>query len=136
MIKAIAHICIQSKDLNASQRFYCDVLGLKKKFDFLRNGSRIGFYLQINEHNFIEVFQGDPSTSAQSAVMHFCLEVDDIDATMDTLRAAGIEVTDKKMGADQSWQAWLADPDGVRIELHQYTDQSCQHTGADCIFES
>jgi lactoylglutathione lyase len=30
------------------------------------------------------------------------------------------------LGGDQSYQAWLADPDGNRIELHQFTDKSLQ----------
>ncbi len=30
------------------------------------------------------------------------------------------------MGSDHSWQAWLSDPDGNRVELHQYTPESWQ----------
>ena len=30
------------------------------------------------------------------------------------------------MGGDNSWQAWTCDPDGNRIELHQYTPESKQ----------
>jgi hypothetical protein len=35
-------------------------------------------------------------------------------------------VGEVKMGSDHSWQAWLADPDGNRIELHAYTPESNQ----------
>jgi predicted enzyme related to lactoylglutathione lyase len=52
--------------------------------------------------------------------------VDDIEQTVRALRARGVEVSEVKMGGDQSWQAWLADPDGNRIELHQYTPESWQ----------
>ena len=45
---------------------------------------------------------------------------------MAELRARGVEVSDPKLGSDQSWQAWLADPDGNRIELHGYTPDSHQ----------
>ena len=38
----------------------------------------------------------------------------------------GVEVSDPKLGSDRSWQAWLADPDGTRIELHGYTPDSSQ----------
>jgi hypothetical protein len=37
------------------------------------------------------------------------------------------------MGHDQSWQAWLADPNGITIELHEYTDKSSQVLGSDCF---
>ncbi|MCL5270108.1 MAG: VOC family protein [bacterium] len=57
---------------------------------------------------------------------HICLEVDDIQATAAALRERGVDVSEIKLGGDQSWQAWLADPDGNRIELHQYTPDSWQ----------
>jgi predicted enzyme related to lactoylglutathione lyase len=52
--------------------------------------------------------------------------VDDVAAAVKALRAKGVEVTDPKMGTDHSWQAWLSDPDGNRIELHGYTPESKQ----------
>ena len=45
----------------------------------------------------------------------------------------GYEVTEKKLGADESWQTWVTDPSGVRIEFHEYTEKSTQITGEDCI---
>ena len=46
--------------------------------------------------------------------------------------AAGYTPGEKKMGADHAYQAWLTDPDGVRIELHEYTPDCCQKTGRTC----
>jgi predicted enzyme related to lactoylglutathione lyase len=37
-----------------------------------------------------------------------------------------LEITTPALGSDGSWQAWLADPDGNRIELHMYTPESKQ----------
>lgn len=39
---------------------------------------------------------------------------------------SGVEVGDITFGSDQSWQAWLKDPDGNNIELHGYTPESKQ----------
>ena len=134
MIKAIAHICISTKDLHETEMFYCECLGLSKKFHFVRDGNVFGYYLQINESNFIEVFKADTvSSETKPLVKHFCLEVDDIDKTIKEIRDCGVTITDKKMGRDNSWQAWLTDPNGVRIELHQYTDKSSQVTENDCV---
>lgn len=52
------------------------------------------------------------------------------------LGAGGYAVTEKKLGADQSWQAWTTDPSGVRIEFHQYTAHSSQVTGKDCVLDT
>lgn len=134
MIKAMAHICILTQDPDKTEWFYCSCLGMVKKFNFIREGKIAGFYLQINDRNFIEVFQTDTAASAQeSPIKHFCLETDNIDDVTEKTRELNVDVTDKKMGCDHTWQAWLTDPNGIGIELHQYTDTSCQTTGGDCI---
>ncbi len=136
MIKAIAHICISTKDLDKTETFYCSGLGLSRKFVFLRDGKVAGYYLQINENNYIEVFQTDTLSSEQEPqIKHFCLEVDDIDKTIEEIKKCGIDITDKKKGCDNSWQAWLTDPNGIKIELHEYTDISCQVVGSDCVID-
>jgi len=135
MITALAHVCVLSHDLQTTEKFYCDGLGLKKQFSFIKDDEIVGFYLNFGNDSFIEIFKTDkPLTeSDNTAIKHVCLEVDDIHATIERLRSKGIEVSDKKMGADQSWQAWLKDPSGMPIELHEYTEQSSQKTCNDCI---
>ena len=49
------------------------------------------------------------------------------------MKNCGVAITDKEMGAANSWQAWITDPNGVKIELHQYTKKSCQILGNDCV---
>ncbi len=128
MITGLAHACFVVSDLERSVHFYCDQLGLKPAFDF-RNaeGRRTGLYIHIGGRSFLELFQGNLAERAQAqSYSHICLEVDDIEATVQALRQAGVEVTDIKLGGDHSYQAWLADPDGNRIELHGYTVESWQ----------
>ena len=134
MINQIAHVCISSLDLEATRRFYCEGLGFRKVFDFKREGNLVGYYLGVTETTYVEVFRADEiDTRAKSAVKHFCLEVDSIDDISSHLTRTGYEVTEKKLGADESWQAWVTDPSGVRIEFHEYTERSTQITGQDCI---
>jgi glyoxylase I family protein len=136
MITQIAHVCIGARDLAESQRFYCDVLGIPKKFDFIKNEQLFGFYLGVGNNTFIEVFEeGQETLDGQAMIKHLCLEVDDIDAVIERVTSQGWEVTQKKRGCDQTWQAWITDPSGVRIELHQYTEQSSQFTGTDCLVD-
>lgn len=128
MITGLAHICFIVKDLEASVKFYTEVLGLTEAFDYKNDqGERFGVYVHAGERTFIELFQGDPAPAAEKqSYQHFCLEVDDFDKTVEELRARGAEVSAIKRGNDQSWQAWLADPDGNRFEIHGYTDESWQ----------
>ena len=137
LIKQIAHVCLGATDLTKSEHFYCTALGLKKRFRFIRDGKEFGFYLNLGGNTFIEIFQQQALETAEShPIKHFCLQVDDIDKLITALRANGYEVSDKKLGADHSWQCWTSDPHGVRIELHQYTVDSTQKTGRDCVMDS
>jgi len=128
MITGLAHVCFTVPDLERSIDFYCNKLGLAKAFDFLNDeGERFGVYLQLGGRNFLELFQGGPDRPGPgSTYSHLCLEVADIEAAVAGLRSHGVEVTDATLGCDNSWQAWLSDPDGNRIELHAYTPKSWQ----------
>lgn len=127
MIKALAHACYVVKDLAASERFYCDGLGLRQAFEFRdEKRGKWGVYLKVGPRSFIELFQGDSVPAAAGSYRHICLEVDNLAAEVERLRKAGITVTDAKLGMDQSWQAWITDPDGNTIELHEYTPASWQ----------
>ena len=128
MITGIAHACFTVADLDRSIEFY-ERLGLQPAFDYRRDGGeRFGVYLYVGRRNFIELFVGDVSASAEGqSYRHLCLEVDDLEETIATLRRQGIDASDPKLGTDRSWQAWITDPDGNRIELHQYTAESKQN---------
>jgi catechol 2,3-dioxygenase-like lactoylglutathione lyase family enzyme len=128
MITGLAHICFVVADLEESIDFYQNTLDFNPAFEFVRdNGERYGVYFHVGGRSFIELFQGTPvPADANSPYQHFCLEVDDLNATAEQLRAKGVEVTEVQLGSGHSWQAWLVDPDGNRIELHQYTPESKQ----------
>jgi lactoylglutathione lyase/glyoxylase I family protein len=131
MIKQLAHICIYSQDLDATRTFYTQALGLSLGFEFERDGEPFGYYVKVGNDTFIEVFKGEPGSEGN--IKHVAIEVSDLDALIAQIRAAGAEVDDKKLGADHSWQAWATDPNGVRIEFHEYTEQSNQLVGGKCV---
>ena len=128
MLIGFAHICFIVSDLERSEKFYKDCLGFKAAFDFTdEKRGKFGAYLHINNRCFLEIFKGDVKARAEGQTYsHFCLEVEDINAMVRELRAKGITMTDVKLGSDQSYQSWFADPDGNRIELHEYTANSKQ----------
>jgi catechol 2,3-dioxygenase-like lactoylglutathione lyase family enzyme len=130
MITQLAHICINSPDLELTERFYTKGLGFSIGFRFEKQGKPFGFYVKAGNMTFIEVFKGDPGKVGN--INHVAIQVSDIDGLIARIRDAGFEVGDKAMGADNSWQAWATDPSGVRIELHEYTPQSMQVAGGIC----
>jgi len=134
MIKQLAHACIMSSNLVATEAFYCGQLGLKKTFDFIKEDELYGFYLELGNGTFLEVF-AEPAEDHPSRIRHLCLEVEDIDRVVAELDAKQVAHTDKTLGADNTWKIWIKDPDGIDIEFHQYTDQSSQASGADCLVD-
>jgi catechol 2,3-dioxygenase-like lactoylglutathione lyase family enzyme len=129
MIAGLAHVCFTVTNLDAAIRFYCDVLGMRLAFEFRnRENRRFGAYFHGGERTFIEVFEGEHVPAVERASFrHICLEVKDIQAAVAEIRRKDVSVSDPKLGADRSFQAWLSDPDGNRIELHQYTTAGNQN---------
>ena len=133
MIKQLAHINIGSHDLSAAEHFYCNILGMEKVFEFIKEGELYGFYAGAGNTTYVEVFIEEDEIGDQPTLLrHLCFEVEDLDATIADIRAKGWEISDKSFGGDKSWQAWITDPSGVPIELMQYTEASSQFTGAPC----
>ncbi|RVD28333.1 VOC family protein [Mesorhizobium sp. M4B.F.Ca.ET.017.02.2.1] len=133
-VKQLAHVCIFAHDLEATRSFYRDVLGMDTRFNFLRDGTVFGFYLDCGGRSHVEVFQNDEARySDRNQINHFCLEVENIDAAIAHIRSKGVEVTSKKLACDDTFQAWIRDPNGVKIELFEYTAKSAQFTGGDRI---
>lgn len=134
LIKQVAHVCIFAHDLDATETFWTDVLGMPVAFRFTRNGAPYGFYLDAGGRTNVEVFQKPESTFAETnQINHVCLEVHSLDEAIAAIRAKGVKITDKKMGVDETFQAWTADPNGVKIELFEYTDNSAQFVGGDRV---
>jgi glyoxylase I family protein len=134
LIKQLAHVCIFARDLDATEAFWSGVLGLPVAFRFTREGKPYGFYLDAGGRTNIEVFHKSESAFAETnQINHICLEVHGLDTAVAALRDKGVTVTDKKLGVDGTWQAWTADPNGVKIELFEYTENSAQFTGGDRV---
>ena len=136
IIKKIAHVCIFAHDLEATETFYREVLGIEVIFRFMKAGKLIGYYLDAGDATHIEVFQKTESAFAESnQINHICLEVTNMDDAVAQVRAHGVSALDKKLGVDGTWQSWLTDPNGVKIELFEYTDKSLQFAGAGGVCE-
>lgn len=125
----LAHAAFAVHDVEASLAFY-EKLGIPEAFRLHReDGSLMLVYLHVGGDRFIELFPGgpEPDPDRKQSFMHMCLRTDDIPADVERLRAQGITIDiDVKMGLDKNLQAWIADPDGNKIELMQLSEESPQ----------
>lgn len=130
-VSSIAHVAIRVQDVARTLDFYVGKLGMREMMRLDRDGRLWLLYLRITDAQFLEVFpEGVGKRAAEREAVgynHICLEVGDIDLALRELEAAGVPlIREKQMGADGNWQAWIADPDGHRIELMQMMPDSLQ----------
>jgi len=118
--------------MEKSLDFYIRVLGFKKAFSLAHpeTGAPWIEYLQAG-NQFVELFyngtEDNPWRSSLRGFNHLCLMVDDIHSMLKKIEEAGYPM-DRGVseGKDKNLQAWLTDPDGLRIELMQISPQSPQ----------
>ncbi|HWC33284.1 MAG TPA: VOC family protein [Mycobacteriales bacterium] len=113
---AVHHVSINVNDVDAALAFYVDRLGLVPRADRPDFGFP-GAWLDAGNQQ-VHLIQGDaPANVGQ----HFAVQVADIDAAIAELRGEGIEVTDPfPVGTGR--QAFLSDPAGNGIELHEVAE--------------
>ncbi len=127
----LAHVCIETADLASTEHFYA-LLGIRRQFEF-RNQQQelVGMYLRVSADSFIEVIKV-ASPRPVGLLRHFALQVEDVDGIYRTLVEAGVAVTEKEYAGDRNYMITCHDPNGVFIELQQYTSSSMQRVGGVC----
>ncbi|HKO12981.1 MAG TPA: VOC family protein [Acidobacteriaceae bacterium] len=110
-------VFLRARDPQALYDWYEKHLGLPKG-----EGS---FTLPAEDQRAVIAVAFFPQTStyfpaAQPAMLNF--QVDDLDALLDDLIAAGVAVDPKRETCDYGKFGWLTDPEGNRVELWQPPD--------------
>jgi lactoylglutathione lyase len=136
----VGHLGICVRDLERSVRFYRDLLGFRALTRLEARGPEVDRMLRLSgvdqETVFLErdnvrlaVFayrspapegDGEPRPMNRLGLAAIMLRVDDLDATLDALRDAGVRVlesTRTEHAAYRSKLVFVCDPDGTLIEL-------------------
>jgi catechol 2,3-dioxygenase-like lactoylglutathione lyase family enzyme len=125
VITQLSHVCFTTADLDATRAFYCDVLGFKPIHEFRNDiGEVYGFYLAVGRATFIEFFKGPEPVDKESQFRHVCFVVENIEHVAEELQAGGISCAITRGRTDRTLQMWVTDPNGIKIEFHQYDQQS------------
>jgi len=131
-IVGLTHVAIKVADLNRTLDFYVNKLGFAEMLRLHKDDGDVWLvYLRITDDQFLEVFPGAEGDRAPgwnaNGMNHLCLAIDDVNALVAELEAAGIPLLlPLKRALDGNWQAWIEDPDGNRIELMQMDPDSLQ----------
>ncbi len=115
LVADIHHVSLNVTDVDRSVGFYRDIVGLRTlpRPDFPFGGA----WLDAGGGRQIHLIESDvPADLGQ----HVAFLVDDLDAAIEVLRSAGLDVPDAKpVGDTMIRQTFLHDPDGNRLELTQ-----------------
>jgi len=126
-LKRLSHVGIQTSDLDASLKWYAEVLGLKEAFRLHRDGRVVIVYLHLTPNTFVELFAPRPDQAAPPKT-HFSIEVTDIEAAVQDIlpRLPGESVRKREIttGMDGSRLFNFFDPDGHRIEFQEFPPES------------
>jgi lactoylglutathione lyase len=129
-ISGIGHVAIRVKDIAQTLEFYVARLGFREMFRLDRDGKLWIVYLRITDDQYLEVFpdgEGERPDNNSVGYNHLCLVVSDMGRVLAELAAAGVPLVQaRKTGLDGNEQAWIADPDGHRIELMQMAADGLQ----------
>ena len=91
------HIAVQTRDYAASIAFYTEVMGMRMTAEFGSPERRICL-LDIGDGSHLELFEPEPGSSPSGdasgdILFHFALATTDIEAALERVREAGMEIT-------------------------------------------
>jgi predicted enzyme related to lactoylglutathione lyase len=119
-VTGVGGIFLRSKDPKAMTKWYAENLGITLS-DF--NGAAFQWSDQVPEGTGMTAWSTFPTDSeylgepTQQAMVNY--RVDDMDALLEKLEAAGVWIDPKRDNADYGKFAWIKDCDGNRVELWQ-----------------
>jgi glyoxylase I family protein len=110
---AVHHVSINVSDVDEAAHFYIEQLGLVRREDRPDFGFA-GAWLDAGNQQ-VHLIEGEPPAAVGQ---HFALQVNDLDNVIAELRTQGVTVSDvSPVGTGR--QAFLSDPSGNGIELHE-----------------
>jgi lactoylglutathione lyase len=121
----LLHTMLRVGDLDASLRFYTEQLGMKllRRSDYPEGKFTLAFvgYGDEKDHTVLELTYnwGRADYALGDAFGHVAIGVDDIHATCERLRAAGVRITREPgpMKHGTTVIAFIEDPSGYKVEL-------------------
>ena len=123
-IKALDHIALRVRDVEASLSFYADILGLPTERVELWRDNQVPFpSVRLNPDTLIDLMEG---VSVGSDLNHYCLviEATDMTALKARFQRIGVVVHDGpaiRWGAHgEGTSLYVLDPDGHIVELRHY----------------
>ncbi|NLK87096.1 MAG: VOC family protein [Clostridiaceae bacterium] len=127
-IKRIEHIAINTSNIEASSKFYREILGFEQ-LETIENGDNTITYFLLPDGARLELFDYHGKSMAMergdsdAGLKHIAFEVEDVNAHERELRARGVNITMSSRDLPHLGVKALlfTDPDGVILEFCEKT---------------
>src|SRR6266545_1577369 len=121
----VNHVAIAVENFDETFNFYTQKMGFREAFTVKdASGKPTLAYVQVNRNTFIELQQAN--ADRRPGLNHFGLHVENLRATVTTLKQRGVTVEEPRARPDDSSVANATDPGGIRIEMFEFGPQSPQ----------
>jgi catechol 2,3-dioxygenase-like lactoylglutathione lyase family enzyme len=115
-ISGMNHFTVLTNDLEATQAFYVDLLGLspgfRPDFDFP------GAWLYVDGRAILHIVAGrGVPANPRGVIDHMAFSARDLAAITARLVERGIEYDLRRLPSTGAWQLFCLDPNGARVEL-------------------
>lgn len=112
------HITIHCRDLDASRRFYAEVLGLTEGYRPPFDGPPGAWLYDVEQRPVVHLYAGRGSEpSGAPPLDHIALVSDDLPGMKRRLDARGIKYGTAIVPDLNAEQVFLSDPDGIGLEI-------------------
>jgi catechol 2,3-dioxygenase-like lactoylglutathione lyase family enzyme len=126
--RSVVHFSIAVSDLEASRRFYTEVLGLK----YVQTSQALGLVFLKAGDDYVLLAKSDAplersTKDARRAHHAFKVDADKYDGAKAFLASKGVQVfeeEDRKTGVFVGRQFYIRDPDGTVIEFTEWDGRS------------
>ena len=122
-VEGMNHFTILTNDVDGTVDFYDELLGLtaglRPNFDFP------GAWLYAGGAPILHVIGGRPKSELKPGVIdHMAFTGRDLSGTLAKLKARGIEHTCRRQVGSGTWQVFLHDPNGAKVEIDFAADET------------
>ena len=125
------HVGMYVNNMDASLDFYTRTMGFRETYLFKDDQGKLAMaFIQVSRETFIELMPADADHPA--GFSHAGFQVNDERATIAVLRKKGVKVEDAHPGLRmKALSTDVLDPDGLRLELLEFTPDSLQRKAID-----
>jgi catechol 2,3-dioxygenase-like lactoylglutathione lyase family enzyme len=114
-IEGMNHFNVLTNDVEATRRFYVDVLGLEQGYRPPFNFD--GLWLYAGGRPILHISASKVPDSSAGVIDHIAFSAKDLKATIARLQAGAIEYRLTRQVGTNLWQVFCHDPMGARVEL-------------------